>query len=206
MIPAPRVPLSEPPLVPSGDEARSLLRRELLDPDYRQDDVVRRLLEALRRLVTSGLEAASNAPPLSTLAAMVVALLLVVALVWLVSRARRSPGRPTTGGLVVEDHTVSADEWRSLAETALAEGRHDDVVVDGYRAVAVRAVEEGLLDDLPGSTAHEVAVALRSARPDRADDLMTAAGLFDAVLYGHRPATRDQAVAVLRLDDARVVS
>ena len=36
--------LSDPPLDPSGDEARSWLRQELLHPEYHQQNVVERLL------------------------------------------------------------------------------------------------------------------------------------------------------------------
>ena len=83
---------AEPPLVPSPDEGRSLLRRELLEADYREDDVLGRLLDWVRRLIVRTLDAASSAPPLSTFFAMLVGLLLVLALVWLVTRTRASRG------------------------------------------------------------------------------------------------------------------
>ena len=71
-------PLLDPPLVPTPDQGRDLLRRELLDPAYHQDDVIRRLLDWLRRRVLDVLDAASNAPPLSAFAAMAVGLALVL--------------------------------------------------------------------------------------------------------------------------------
>ena len=40
---------------PSGDEARSLLRRELLHPEYHQDNLVLRLVNWLSRLLDRGL-------------------------------------------------------------------------------------------------------------------------------------------------------
>jgi len=81
--------LLEPPLDPSGDEARSLLRRELLHPEYHQDNLVLRLVNWLSRLLDRGLTEARELPPLTTFAAMLVGLLLLGALGWLVSRARR---------------------------------------------------------------------------------------------------------------------
>ncbi len=39
----------DPPLDPSGDEARRLLRRELADPKYYQDDLLERLMDWLER-------------------------------------------------------------------------------------------------------------------------------------------------------------
>ena len=75
-------------------------------------------------------------------------------------------------------------------------------VVDGFRAIAVRQVERGRLDDAPGATAHEVAErAGRASTRTSATGSHGSAALFDPVLYGDRPATREQATAVLALDD-----
>ena len=71
------LPLADPPLTPDGDEARSLLRRELLHPDYHQDNLILRLIDWLSRLLDRGLAAARETPPLTTFAAMLVGLLLV---------------------------------------------------------------------------------------------------------------------------------
>ena len=62
-------------------------------------------------------------------------------------------------------------------------------------------MERGRLDDTPGATAHEVAGVLAREYPDRGSRVDTAAALFDSVLYGDRPATREQALDVLTLDD-----
>ena len=74
-------------------------------------------------------------------------------------------------------------------------------MVDAYRALAVRQVERGRLDDTPGATAHEVARALAAEYPHQRPRVDASAALFDAVLYGDRPASRDQAAGVLALDD-----
>jgi hypothetical protein len=192
---------AEPPLTPSGDDARSLLRRELLHPEYQQDNLVLRLLNWLARLLDRGLDAARETPPLTTFAAMVVGLLLVVAVVWLVSRARRSRRAPAERRAVLTEEQVSAAELRARAERALADGRHSEALVDAFRAVALRQVERDRLDDAPGATAHEVALALAEVFPGQGADVHRCAGLFDLVLYGGRAATRDQAVEVLSLDD-----
>jgi hypothetical protein len=73
--------------------------------------------------------------------------------------------------------------------------------VDAFRALAVRQIERGRLDDQPGATAHEVAARLASSYPQEGSRVGRAADLFDATLYGDRPATRDDASAVLGLDD-----
>ena len=193
--------LSDPPLDPSGDEARSWLRQELLHPEYHQQNVVEQVITWLQRQVDKGVEAASHAPPLSTFAAMLVFLLLVGGLAWLLSRARRTARQVAAAGPVLADETVTADQLRRRADAALAEGRHAAALVDGFRALAVRQVERGRLDDLPGATAHEVADALATAYPEQRQRVDGSAALFDQVLYGDRPATREQATVVLALDD-----
>jgi hypothetical protein len=192
----------DPPLVPSPDEGRDWLRRELLHPDYHQRNLLQELLDWLERRVTSGLETARDAPPLTTFAAMVVLLGLVLALGWLLSRVRRSAGTRTADRAVLTDEVVTAHQLRSRAEAALAEGRFEDAVVDGFRALAARQVERGRLDDAPGATAHEVAAALAATFPDRRRAVTSSALLFEAVLYGGRRATADQAREVLGLDRA----
>jgi hypothetical protein len=198
---ATRVGLAAPPLDPSGDEARSWLGRELLHTEYHQQSLVERLLTGLQRLVERGLDAAAHTPPLSAFAAIVVFLLLVAALAWLLSRARRTARRTPVGGPVLGHGPVPAAALRARAEAALAEGRARDAVVDGFRALAVRQVESGRLDDAPGATAHEVADLLGTTYPEQRQRVVGSARLFDVVLYGDRPATGEQARDVLALDD-----
>jgi hypothetical protein len=197
--------LADPPLDPSGAEARSQLRRELLHPEYHQQNLLQELMRWLMRKLGGGLDRASQAPPLSTFMAMVAFVLLVLALGWLLSRARRTARQQDEKRSVLTEEVVSADELRSRAEAALEAGRFEEAVVDGFRAVAVRQVERGRMADNPGATAHEVAETLASEHPATSDRVHACARLFDEVLYGGRPATRDQAASVLALDDELVV-
>ncbi|GAB6986020.1 DUF4129 domain-containing protein [Nocardioides pyridinolyticus] len=192
---------TEPPLDPSGREARRLLQRELVRPEYHDRSLVEEVLDWIDRFVTRTIDAATAAPPLSTFFAMVAFLLLALALGWLLSRAGGSARDTRDRAVLRPDEAVTAAELRRRAEQALADGRNADAVVEGFRALAVRQVERGRLDDLPGATAHEVAVALGAAHPDARGAVDGTAALFDAVRYGDRPATREQAVGVLELDD-----
>ena len=154
---------------------------------------------------TAPIDAASKAPPLSTFAAMVAFLLL---------GARRWPGccpapavpprvaaRPERGPRPTRRSPRA--ELRARAERALAEGRNAEAVVDGFRA----------LDRAPGrarparrpARRHRPRGRRRPRRrrtPTSAQRVDGSAALFDAVRYGDRPATRDQAADVLALDDA----
>jgi hypothetical protein len=197
--------LADPPLDPTPDEARSALRRELLQPEYYEDNLIQRLLTWLQRQLDKGVEAAVDLPPLQTFAAMLVAVLLFGTLVWLVSRARASARVPGGKQAVLTDEVVTAAELRARAEAALAAGRHEEALVDGFRALAARQVERGRLDDTPGATAHEVAGVLASEYPERRSRVDATAALFDSVLYGDRPASREQAADVLTLDDELAV-
>jgi hypothetical protein len=195
----------DPPLIPTPDEARSDLRRELLRPEYNEQNLVQRFLTWVERQLGKGLDAAADAPPLSTLASMVILVGLVGLLGWLLSKARRTARARGDDRPVLTDEVISADELRARAEAALADGRHEDAVVDGFRAVATRQVERGRLADAPGATAHEVAVELGREFPHLRDRVHRGGELFDAVLYGGRPATAAQAQSVITLDDELMV-
>lgn len=192
----------DPPLDPSSDEGRSLLRRELLEPRYNDQNLLDRLLNAVLRRIDGGINAASNIGALSTFAAMVVLLALVLALGWLASRARRSTTADAAATrAVLTDEIVTADQLRRRSELALAQGQFEDAVVEAFRALAVRQVERGRLEDSPGTTAHEVSLVLTREYPHQRVRMILSANLFDAVLYGERSATREQALDVLALHD-----
>ena len=203
LLMAPLARSADPPLTPDGDDARSLLRRELLHPDYHQDNLVLRLVDWLARgCSTAGLAAARETPPLTTFAAMLVGLLLVAALGWLAQPgAALAPGAGRRERAVLADEQVTSAQLRARAERALADGRPSDALVDAFRAVALRQVERDRIDDVPGATAHEVAAGPGRGVPRAGDRRHRCAGLFDLVLYGGRVATREQAVDVLGLDD-----
>ena len=189
------------PLDPSSGEARSWLQRELLNPEYHQQNVVEQLITWLQRQIGRGLAAAAQAPPLSTFAAMLIFLLLLGGLVWLLSRTRGTRRARVGSGPVLDDPVVTAAQLRARAEAALADGRTEQALVDGFRALTVRQVERGRLEDSPGATAHEVALSLATRFPQHGERVGDNARLFDLVLYGDRPASPDQATSVLRLDD-----
>lgn len=193
--------LPDPPLDPSPDDARSALRRELIKPDYYEGNLFQRLIDWLQRLLDKGVGAATDLPPLQAFAAMLIFLLLVAALVWLAGKARLNARAPREQRSVLTDEEITASGLRARAEAALADGRHEDAVLNAFRALAARQVERGRLDDTPGATAHEVAGVLAREFPERRQRVDGAAALFDSVLYGDRPASREQALDLLALDD-----
>jgi hypothetical protein len=194
--------LTAPPLDPSGEEGRRLLRQELLHSEYHQQHLWERFLAWLWRRFEGGVGAASGTSWVTTVVTMLVVALLAIGLAWLVSRVRRDRRARAQAGAVLSEHREGADQLRRRAETALREGRHDDALVDAFRAVAARQVERGRLDDQPGATAHEVATSLATTYPGQGERVGRAADLFDATLYGHHTVSRTAAAEVLALDDA----
>jgi len=131
---------------------------------------------------------------------VLVALIVIALLVWVLPKVRRESVAAASDGDVLEDLTITPRTYRDRAAQAFAEGRYDDAALDGFRAIAKDMSDRTLLDDAPGRTAHEVSLALAQPFPGHADRLAQAANVFDAVRYGHRGATADQATEVQRLD------
>lgn len=198
--------LQTPPLDPSPEEGRSWLRRELADPEYHELDLVEQILRWIERTLSAGIPSAGDVPWAQTVAAMVVFAVILVGLGLLVSRARRSPRADRDrDGDVLTDESLSAAALRERAEAAYASGDHGAAVIDGFRALARRQVERGRLAEDLGLTAAEVAASLEremslDGRAGRA------AELFNEVLYGNHPATREQAEGVLALEQELAVS
>jgi hypothetical protein len=190
-----------PPLDPSGDEGRRLLRAELLHREYHQRDLWGRLTDWLGRLFDRSVGAASGVSGVTVFVTMLIGALLLTGLLLLLSRLRRDRRRRLGRAPLLSDDRVPAAELRRRAEEWLAQGRHEQAVVDGFRAIATRQIERGRLDDQPGATAHEVAARLAASYPEVGSRVGRSADLFDATMYGDRPATRDDATDVLGLDD-----
>jgi hypothetical protein len=199
MTPASWSPLRS--LDPGPAEARKWLSDELQGSDYHSPwvesslrwivDQLTKLLDGANRLANGGL---------SLVVTVLVALVTTALLVWVLPRVRREPVVGHQDGAVIVDPTVTASTYRDLAARALADGRYDAAVLEGFRAIAKDMSDRTLLDDAPGRTAHEVSLELSRPFPDFAGRLAQAANLFDAVRYGHRSATKDGAAQVLRLD------
>ncbi len=190
---------ADAPLDPSNEQARRWLEEELTASRYNaQPSILERLNELLDRLLNARPEGGLPGVAVPIAVGLVVAVLALV--LWRV--LRRDVGRSAGGGssrtLDVPD--VPAATLRAAARAALERGDLDAAGLDGVRAIARAGVERVLLDDAPGRTAHEVAQLLGVPFPGEHAPLADAADAFDAVRYGDRRATAEQARAVLDLD------
>lgn len=190
-----------PPLDPTSPEARQWLEDELRKAMYREQPG---LLDRLWSWLVDLLGSTGSPSLLPSWTIWLVALLAVLVIALVLARTLRAERRMTGSRRegVLDGPVRTAAEHRAMARDALASGDHDTAVLEGYRALARAAVERTLLDDLPGRTAHEVAVQLGPVFPAEATRLVTAADAFDAVRYGRRPATAEAARVVVALDES----
>jgi hypothetical protein len=192
------------PVDPERDEARRWLTEELAGSEYAVQEswVGRAVAWLLERIPDPDLP--GRLPGWASWAALALVVVAVLAVLAFAARDRwRRAGlaeaRP--GGAVFDDERLTASAYRERARAALRAGDHETAVLDAFRAVAAGAAERTLLDAAPGRTAHEVAVALTQVFPGAAADLSLAADRFDAVRYGAHPATAEQGVQALALEE-----
>ena len=190
----------DPPLDPTSSQARQWLEDELRKGIYHeQKGMIERFLDWLNQLL-SGTSGGGLAAWTVWIALAVIVAVVVLVLVFSL-RAERRMTRPRHEG-VLDGPVRTAAEHRAAATRALEAGDADTALLEAYRAIARSAIERTLLDDLPGRTPHEVAVALGPVFPASAASLATAADAFDAVRYGRRAARPESARDVIALDAA----
>lgn len=182
------------------DEARAELRRELLRPEYRERDLTERALQWVLGQLDRLLNTASSVPTLSWFAALLLGLALMLVLGLVLSRLGSRARAAVAGPAPLLDEGLSAVQLRARAWTALEAGHNEDALLDAFRALATAQVEQRRIENVPGATAHELATKLAEAFAERRQDIVAAADLFDATLYGDQDVRREQAEALLALD------
>lgn len=199
-----------PPLDPSSGEARRWLADELAKGEYStQENPLRRAIRAAIEWFQGLFDGAAGETISAWWAlAIVLALAVVIGLAaWAV--ARLQPGRraaDVSAGGVFDESGVSAVEYRRRAQAAHVAGDFSAAVLDAYRAIVAGAVERFVLDDRPGATARELALALGESFPDDAAALRDAAQAFGAVRYGDQHADVATAEVLLALEQRLAIA
>ncbi|WP_295696204.1 DUF4129 domain-containing protein [Lapillicoccus sp.] len=190
-------------LSPSPDEAHRWVTEELAKDEY-QDR--RSLLQRFFQWLTERFQDLLGQPggggvslPSFVIAGLVVVVLVILG--YFATKVRRERRIVTSHATVLGDSTLTADQLRARAATAMAEERWDDAVLDSTRAIARDADSRTLLTDVPSLTAHEIGRQLATVFPDHVGPLSRAMDLFDAVAYGDLAATRADADAVRAADE-----
>lgn len=202
MTPARLVLLAtDPPLDPSADEGRRLLQRELAKYPYADHrSLVTRfeewIADQLARAVGAG---ASTVTKLLLLLAVAVLIGVVAYAVTRVRRGRRATGSVAVAS-VLEEHGLTARDYRERAASAESRGEHSAALLDWFRALVREGEERALLPERPGGTAHELVEMLAAVLPDDRYDLRAAAARFDDVRYGQAEADASGSRAMQELD------
>ena len=194
--------VSDPPLDPSAEEGRRLLREELGKLAY---DTEGSVLDRLQRWVNERLEglAGQGSDFVGRLLLLLLAAALVILAVLVVVRLRGGPRAARQGaveGSVLGEESLTAEEYRARARAAEARGDHSAALLDWFRAIARSGDERALLDDQPGRTAHELVRALGPFFPGERAALVSAGDRFDDVRYGGRVVGEPEASTMRELD------
>lgn len=191
------------PLNPDSPTARDWVERELSKGIYRDErGLIDRFIDWLIDFLNQLPGGAGGLP--GWIIWLACAFVLVIGAVAAARTLRTDVRRTTTGDNdgVLGAERLTAAEYRARAQQSLADGDASAAVLDAYRAIVAAAIERTLLDDLPGQTAHEIALTLSPVFATYATGLATAADTFDAVRYGKRGADRRDAQTILDLDAA----
>ena len=188
------------------DEARRAAERELSKAAYHRGEPgpVMRAFEAVISWIDRLLDRLASGAPGGSLGPLVLlAILLAVAavVVWRTGPIRRG-ARIRTPHIELSG-AVGADVHRRRADAHAAAGQFAEAIRERMRAIVRELETRGVLDPQPGRTADEVAREAGTAVPAISGDLRAAAGVFDEVWYGGRPATA-QSDALMRQADDRV--
>ncbi|NOV97617.1 DUF4129 domain-containing protein [Isoptericola halotolerans] len=191
---------TEVPVEPDRETARGWLVEELAKPEYSEDPslLVRLILWIVDLFEGVG---AVDVSPWRLALILFVVLVVVVAVAYFVAGPARLRRHAARGSAVVhDDDTRTADQMRAAADDAARRQDWALAVLERFRAV-VRGLEERVvLDERPGRTAREAAVAASVRLPGLSTALHDAAGRFDGVCYGHLPAGPDDDAALRALD------
>ncbi len=182
------------------DAAHEAAQRELGKPIYPRPSLTDQILDWIDQLLYR-LVAGSADVPGGWFTVSVLLILLGVAVFVAVRIARRAmrTDRSESAGLF-GDHELSAAEHRATAETHAASGDWAPAIRHRLRAVARQLEENGVLQPVPGRTATELARTAGRALPPLADELFSAAEIFNDVTYGERPGLEEQYRMIASLD------
>lgn len=194
------------PLVHDPDEVRSLAEDLLSRAPFADGEAgpLRRVLRQVGDAVAAFLSGVFGDAVATGLLPWVMVVLGVALLGWLVWRITRGLSVDRDVAEVpAETHTRTAADWHADADAAEARGELRQALRSRYAAIVASLLAEGRIEDVPGRTVRELDAEVASSLPTAADDVGAAGERFDAVVYGHREATREdlEVVAVA----ARVV-
>ncbi|WP_336207779.1 DUF4129 domain-containing protein [Nonomuraea sp. LPB2021202275-12-8] len=191
-------------MTPIGrDEAAARAARELLDPQYTDEQLFDRLYRYFNQFLGDLMDGVAGGGTTGGIIAAVVIVLILVGVAaligWQLRRTSRRNG--TAAGALFGERAMSAAEHRLAAERLAGEGRWSEAIQERLRAIARDLEERALVDGMPGRTADELAAEAGAALPGFAGELAAAARSFDDVTYGGIAGTGDAYATMTGLDE-----
>lgn len=182
--------------------AQAAARAELSKRAYHRGDpslIDRGLVWLVKKFSKLLDNAAKHAPGhgIGLVLIVAIAAAVVVLVIARVGALRRSPHADQAIFGVGES---TADDHRSRAEQFAKAGEWAEAIRERLRAIARELEQRGVLDPRPGRTAAELSREAGAQLPAVAQDLRTAASIFDRVWYGGRTATAADEELLRRLD------
>ncbi|MDO5049849.1 MAG: hypothetical protein Q4D87_08205 [Actinomycetaceae bacterium] len=194
----------EPPLTPSPDEGRELLRRELLKGEYQEkrnwfEEFLLWLVQPLNDWIGDG----GEIPTRPIIIVLIIAIVAVGS--WIIyTRFLRGGGSPEiVVGDALLDPSIPPEEYRQRA-IQMREGDPSEAVKAAFRAIVARLDRSGLTSTAPGRTVGDVTRTIGAKYPDLAQLAHVCGQSFDVAAYALIPNGRVDTVdvdQVLYLDD-----
>lgn len=195
-----RVLAADVPATPSAEEAREAARHELAKPAYQpRDDLAAAILTWLRDHLAPGGIVPGAPAWLSVLIVVLAACGLLAAVLLMLTRLSAARASRVPSHALFDGDDRDADALLAAAEDAAARADWATAVVERYRAIIRSLDERGLIEDHPGLTAHEAAVAASAALGALGAELVSAARVFDSVRYGDLLPTAHQDASMREL-------
>lgn len=167
------------------DQAHQLLREELTGTEYQREftgPVREAIDDFLRWLQEDALDfGIVNVPAGPLVVVLLLAAAITVILLVVRPRLQRSGSAEQEVDIAVD---VTAEQLRHRADRHAQDRNYDDAARDRFRALVRGAEERGLLRSAKGRTATELAWQLAGLFGDHADQLRSAAELFNGSRYG----------------------
>ena len=190
------------PVTPDPDTARQWAQDELSKAIYHHgeslaDRIGRWLSELLNKLLSAG--NGSSIPPVGYLLGAIALIALIVVATRMAIPAARQRRRKGSAVLLADD-ARTAQQIRDAAQAAARDGDHTAATLDYFRALVRGCEERVIIDDRAGRTAREAARDIASSINQYFAELRGAATTFDALCYGHREGTAEDASRMRDLD------
>ncbi|MDN5559778.1 MAG: DUF4129 domain-containing protein [Ruaniaceae bacterium] len=184
----------EVPVEPDAAEAQRWAIEELEKSIYNTQPTlwqrfVNWFLDQISNLFSGTTSATSTVVVLVIIAAVIAAVVIVFLYRGRVRQNRPTAARAHRSATLFEDSRTSADLWAD-ARSAAARDDFTSACLDAYRGIVRSLDERVLLDETPGMTAHEAAMAGTAIFPSLAAGWNAGGNVFDALAYGDRSGSR----------------